>query len=82
MMNDMDFWQWVARRRAHMNPRGSFIREMRHLMVAELDPEAWLASAPPDMKAIHQRLRKQFEKEQSEREAREEIDRLFDEKAP
>ena len=78
-MDDADFWQWVMRRRAHMNLRGSFIREVKHLMVAGSDLDAWVASAPPDMKAIHQRLRKQFEKEQSEREAREDLDRFSDE---
>lgn len=76
-MDDADFWQWVTRRRAHINPRGSFIREVRHLMVAGEYPETWIASAPQDMKDIHRRLRKQFEKEQREREAREDLDRLF-----
>lgn len=54
-----------APHKAHMNLRGSFIREVRHLMVAGIYPETWSASAPPDMKAIHRRLRKQFEKENS-----------------
>lgn len=81
-MDDSDFWQWVTRRKAHMNLRGSFIREVRHLMIAGVYPEIWSASAPPDMKAIHRRLRKQFRNEQLEREAREETDRLFDEEAP
>ena len=76
-MDDADFWQWVTRRRAYMNLRGSFIREVRHLMVAGSDLDVWVDSAPPDMKVIHRLLRKQFEKDRREREAREDIDRLF-----
>ena len=67
-MNDADFWQWVMRRRAHLNLRGSFIREVRHLMIAEVYPETGSASAPPDMKAIRRRLRKQFERERLEKQ--------------
>lgn len=70
-MDETDFWRWVTRRKAHMNLRGSFIREVRHLMVAGLYPETWSASVPPDMKAIHRRLRKQFDKERAERDMRE-----------
>ena len=81
-MDTSDFWQWVTRRKVHVNLRGNFIREVRHLMTAGIYPETWSASAPPDMKAIHRRLRKQFEKELSEREAYEDIDRLFDEESP
>ena len=32
------FWQWVASRKAHDNPRGDFIRDTRDLLRMGIDP--------------------------------------------
>ena len=33
-----EFWNWVANRKAHDNPRGDFIRDSRDLLATGVDP--------------------------------------------
>ena len=34
-----EFWNWVASKRAHENPRGDFIRDTRELLANGKDPD-------------------------------------------
>ena len=56
-----DFWNWVASRRVHDNPRGDFIRETRDLLAGGNDPDKALGHADSVALDEYDRLRKQWE---------------------
>ena len=56
------FWQWVAKRNAHDNPRGDFIRDTRELVEAGIDPGTRIGSACNEAREEHGRLLKEFQR--------------------
>ena len=56
-----DFWNWVASRRAHDNPRGDFIRDTRDRLADGNDPDKPLACADSVALGEYDRLHKQWE---------------------
>ena len=57
-----EFWNWVASRKAHDNPRGDFIRDARWLLAAGKDPDTVIKRACSEALAEYYRLRRQWDK--------------------
>ena len=43
MIDSTKFWQWVSTRHATKGPRGSIVKSVRILLIANCDPNEWAA---------------------------------------
>lgn len=68
MTSTVGFWKWVASRRAHDNPRGEFIRDVRDLLSWGMDPTGRLFIASPEGKRQYESLRREYMRSREQNE--------------